>query len=114
MTFLIKGIRPRALLSFISLLAGIFIHSAAFAESRLILLGNFPAVEEGQADALSDDGTVVVGESHYLEDGAFVEVAFRRSDITATGLGWLTESPIHRGAAGNLKKMSGFSVNVVN
>jgi len=173
-TYLIMGIRPRAFISIISLLAGIFIHSAALAESRLILLGSFPAVEEGQADALSDDGAVVtgssgskafrweneadglvelevlvdqvsstteaisgnglkifgrsrpadktkrivawtqtgvenlniigvphaasfdgsvmVGELHYQEDGAFVEVAFRRSDITAIGLGWLTET----------------------
>ena len=63
MTYLTRGIRPRAFLSIISLLAGIFIHSAALAESRLILLGNFPAVEEGQADALSDDGAVVTGSS---------------------------------------------------
>ena len=186
MTYLIRGIRPRAFLSIISLLAGIFIHSAVFAESRLTLLGNFPGMDEGQADALSDDGTVVtgssgskafrwekeadglvelvalvdqvsstteaisgnglkifgrsrpagktkrivawteagvenlniigvpraasfdgsvvVGESHYQEDGLFVEAAFRRSGVTATGLGWLTGSA-------NTKKSRAYAVS---
>lgn len=174
MTYLTKGKRPKAFLNTFFLLASLFIHSTVFAESRLILLGNFPAVGAGQANAISDDGTVVtgdsgnrafrweneidglvaleamtdqvsstseaisgnglkifgrsrpadktkrvvawtqagienlniigvphaasfdgsvvVGESHYQEGGAFVEVAFRRSDTTAIGLGWLTES----------------------
>ena len=186
MTYLPKGIKLRALFSTFFLLASLFIHSVALAESRLILLGNFPAVEEGQADALSDDGTivvgssgnrafrwenevdglvaleamidqvsstseaisgnglkifgqsrpadktkrivawtqagienlniigvphaasfdgsVVVGESHYQEDSALVEVAFRRSDSTATGLGWLTESA-------STKKSSAYAVS---
>ncbi len=78
-----EGVRSKAFLSIMMLLAGLFIHTTTFAEAAIIHLGSlWPGSSDGGGYALglSDDGTVAIGRS--TKQSTEDSVAFRWDEPT--------------------------------